>query len=136
MAGQVRLCGTDLVYCDGKCRVCTHNSWYATATTSVDKKARQKMTEYIEREAAIMTAMDYDGDGNAQDASQDIASALGDIPAADVVPVVRCYDCELWEAYTGHNGDVGFGWCENGVCDTTHALFFCASGRRRRNNDG
>lgn len=52
------------------------------------------------------------------------------ISAADVVPVVRCYDCELWEAYTGHNGDEGLGWCDNGVGDTTHALFFCASGRR------
>lgn len=45
--------------------------------------------EYIERKAAIMTAMNYDGNGNAQDASQDIAAALGCIPAADVRPVMR-----------------------------------------------
>lgn len=44
---------------------------------------------YIDRTAAIMTAMNYDGNGNAQDASQDIASALSAIPAADVRPVVR-----------------------------------------------
>lgn len=44
---------------------------------------------YIDRTAAIMTAMDYDGNGNAQDASQDIASALSEIPTADVAPVVR-----------------------------------------------
>lgn len=44
---------------------------------------------YIELEEAIAVAMDYDGDGNAQDASQDIASALGAIPAADVRPVVH-----------------------------------------------
>lgn len=42
------------------------------------------MAEYIEKEAAMLTAMDYEGRGNAQDASMDIASAIGDIPAADV----------------------------------------------------
>ena len=42
---------------------------------------------YIDRTAAIMTAMNYDGNGNAQDASQDIASALGALPAAEVAPV-------------------------------------------------
>lgn len=45
--------------------------------------------EYIEREVAVMTAMNYDGNGNAQDASQDIASVLGGIPAADVAPIKR-----------------------------------------------
>ena len=47
------------------------------------------MVEYIERDAAIMTAMNYTGDGNAQDASQDIAGALSCIPVADVKPIVR-----------------------------------------------
>lgn len=42
---------------------------------------------YIDRTAAIMTAMNYDGNGTAQDASQDIAAALGCIPAADVAHV-------------------------------------------------
>ena len=43
------------------------------------------MNDYIGREAAILAAMEYDGDGNGQDASMDIAGAIGDIPAADVV---------------------------------------------------
>lgn len=47
------------------------------------------MAEYIEREAAIMAAMNYTGDGNAQDASQDIAGTLGCIPVADVKPSVK-----------------------------------------------
>lgn len=51
------------------------------------------MADYIKREDAIMTAMDYDGSGNAQDASQDIAAALASIPAADVVDVVHCKKC-------------------------------------------
>lgn len=45
--------------------------------------------EYIKKQDAVMTAMDYGGSGNAQDASQDIASALMAIPAADVAFVVR-----------------------------------------------
>ena len=45
--------------------------------------------EYIKKQDAVMTAMDYGGIGNAQDASQDIASALIAIPAADVRPVVH-----------------------------------------------
>lgn len=42
------------------------------------------MVDYIRREDAIMTAMNYEGSGNAQDASQDIAAELASIPAADV----------------------------------------------------
>jgi len=42
------------------------------------------MAEYIDKEAAMLAAMDYEGRGNAQDASMDIASAIWDIPAADV----------------------------------------------------
>lgn len=51
------------------------------------------MAEYIDKEAAIMMAMDYEGEGNAQDASMDIASAIGDIPAADVRENVKA----TWE---------------------------------------
>lgn len=47
------------------------------------------MDDYIKRDDAIMTAMNYEGTGNAQDASQDIAADLTSIPAADVRPVVR-----------------------------------------------
>ena len=67
--------------------------------------------QYIDRTAAIMTAMDYDGNGDAQDASQDIASALGCIPVADVAPVVHA----RWE-YDDPSGDNWFNgsyWCSN-----------------------
>lgn len=47
------------------------------------------MDDYIKREDAIMTAMNYEGTGNAQDASQDIAADLTSIPAADVRENVR-----------------------------------------------
>ena len=52
------------------------------------------MSDYISREAAILVAMDYDGNGNGQDASMDIAGAIGDIPAADVVERKACHDTE------------------------------------------
>ena len=83
------------------------------------------MAEYIEREAAIMTAMNYDGNGNAQDASQDIASALSALPSADVRPVVRArwnrrYDDFMKSTYdTCSNcgmeyfGAKGFRFCPN-----------------------
>ena len=54
-------------------------------------------SDYIRREDAIMAAMDYNGCGNAQDASQDIAADLASIPAADVVEVVRCKDCKFYD---------------------------------------
>lgn len=89
------------------------------------------MTEYIEREAAVNAVLGITIASPivAQHADAALFN-INKIPAADVVPIVRCYDCELWEAYTGHNGDEGLGWCDNGAGDTTHALFFCASGRR------
>lgn len=47
------------------------------------------MAEYIKREDAIMAAMNYEGSGNAQDASQDIAAEIASIHAADVRENVR-----------------------------------------------
>jgi len=87
---------------------------------------------YIDRTAAIMTAMDYDGNGNAQDASQDIASALSGIPAADVVEVVRCRECKHY-----HGAKDSFGWCENIESPAwdrgVDSDWFCADGKRRGN---
>jgi hypothetical protein len=77
------------------------------------------MAEYIEKEAAMLTAMDYEGRGNAQDASMDIASAIGDIPAADVrenvvgewIPVINghgMFECSQCHAYAP-----GYRFCPN-----------------------
>lgn len=46
-------------------------------------------------------------------------------------PVICCMDCSLWDKYNGENGDIGLGWCDNGAGDTTHALFYCASGVKK-----
>lgn len=56
------------------------------------------MSEYIEREAAIMKAEKYGlGYGSVlgrhSGIADCIASEIATLPAADVVPVVRCKDC-------------------------------------------
>ena len=57
------------------------------------------MAEYIEREAAVEIAEKYslaDGSvlGRHSGLADCIASEIATLPAADVVPVVRCKDCE------------------------------------------
>lgn len=56
------------------------------------------MAEYIEREAAIAAAFTASAIGNtAYRDVYDTANRLRLIPAADVVPVVRCKDCRYWD---------------------------------------
>ena len=87
------------------------------------------VTDYISREAAIDAVDVCNLHRGIIDALQAIIS---DIPAADVVEVVRCKDC----AYYNTTGcAVGFGWCEeptvsNGVDDN----YYCAGGIRRADN--
>ncbi len=104
------------------------------------------MDDYISREAAIMVAMDYDGQGNAQDASQDIASGLVELPAADVRPVVYCKDC-IHRPYSTEPGETsGFAVeapdreCKCPCFNPDDGYyswipedgFFCADGERRK----
>ena len=83
------------------------------------------MVEYIEREAAC-TKMpdDYYGWRDKQ--------ILNFIPAADVVPVVRCIDCKHWHRSLSDDGKIeffNFSYCEKG----RHGFpnFFCADGERK-----
>lgn len=91
------------------------------------------MAEYIEREKAIaicqnyyehcLETHDYCGDSVAYD----IRSNIQGLPTADVVPVVRCKDCENYNIFGCADG---FGWCEsfhNGVTDE----HYCSHGKRR-----
>ena len=76
------------------------------------------MAEYIEREAAL-SALLYVRERNP---IEDIKS----IPAADVVPVVRCKDCRYGYDSVG-------GWCcSHGICVDciVREDFFCADGAR------
>lgn len=50
-------------------------------------------SDYISRQAAIIEMMDNDVDHAQGTDGREVVQILEDIPAADVVPVVRCKDC-------------------------------------------
>ncbi len=91
------------------------------------------MTDYLSRDAAILEIQRH-GVGcfdqeafTPEQAERFVISRLKSIPAADVVPVVRCRDCRF--ARFGPN------WisCENfnGLCTTALGLEdFCSHGER------
>ena len=95
--------------------------------------------EYIERDAALMGVMRAGCLANT-------VQVLKDIPAADVVEVVRCKDCKYWHEETGwcyqHSHFIKYG--ENGVAfchpwesadwKMFDADYFCKDGERRDNN--
>ena len=82
------------------------------------------MAEYIERKKLIEFACRHvDGQLDANDIAR--------FPTADVVPVVRCKDCEKYNIFGCADG---FGWCEsfhNGVTDE----HYCSHGERRCSNE-
>lgn len=71
------------------------------------------MDDYISREDAL----DVFGDIHPLDYNtQCYADRIKDIPAADVVEVVRCRECELWNDWD-HSGHKELG---NFVCSCAH----------------
>ena len=100
------------------------------------------MDGYIKRDVSIMTAMNYEGSGNAQDASQDIAAELASIPAADVRENVHsswrifrfndgttyadCLNCKITQVFYGGKEPTNF--CPNCGADMRER-------RREKTND-
>ena len=90
------------------------------------KKYIEREKEYIEREA-VLDAL-YDNEYTTLCPLDEVSSVIGDIPAADVVEVVRCRECMYWErgkdycAYCNH-------WA--GMLTETDADNFCSYGERR-----
>ncbi len=90
--------------------------------------------EYIEREAAKarlriwITDCVLAGDNDEADCYRDCIDLLDSIPAADVVPVVRCKDCRL----RGREECAMFYRCECGEQHTWETdNDFCSWGERR-----
>jgi len=96
------------------------------------------MAEYIEREAAVQQCKRHD-----DYTAWSIKDGIEAIPAADVVPVVRCKDCKSAEPYTRMDGKTGF-YCKHQKCTLRYgtnwgkALYaikeaddFCSYGERR-----
>lgn len=87
------------------------------------------MSDYIDRQVALdalgvtKNATKYGGDHSGYDTRMlyEIHDALTGIPAADVVPVVRCDDCEYYGSRR---------WCElhSSIFDDNA---FCSYGERR-----
>ena len=84
---------------------------------------------YIEREAAIKSAVGA-LKGVSQITAVDVASAIEEIPAADVVEVVRCKDCKWWKRMNGDKRLQCFH--EHGIIRTTENTY-CCRGERREN---
>lgn len=88
--------------------------------------------EYISREAALRECQ-YDADGY-------VTQGIKTIPAADVVPVVRCKDCDLWNEWD-HAGRESLGnfrcSCAYWTTEDGPTLFytaptdFCSYGERK-----
>jgi hypothetical protein len=103
--------------------------------------------EYIERDAVLEAIESTDwyhlsekgnmvhgavSGENAWYKADDIYKVLEEIPAADVVEVVRCKDCKyLEEAYVNAKG---FLFCPASGMEVTD-MDFCSYGKRRDNDD-
>ena len=95
------------------------------------------MAEHIERDEAVRKAIDacikVVGHGITQFDAVDIADEIDAIPAADVVEVVRCKDCEYW-------GGVIFGYiCRRfsgtTIRNETRENDYCSFGERKGGAD-
>lgn len=101
------------------------------------------MAEYIEREAAIssldeLEKTSYHNSVLWPDHVEECREALRSIPAADVRPVVLCWDCKHWEKY---DNTAGCGYCNKVKFEygqigyvfkpIREPDFFCAAGEKR-----
>lgn len=59
---------------------------------------------------------------------EDVISSVENAPAADVVPVVRCKDCEYWQDNNGGYPNEECRWRED---ETPDADDFCSYGKRK-----
>lgn len=94
------------------------------------------MAEYIKRTDAVKIAEKYglaNGSvlGRHTGLADCIARDISELPAADVVPVVRCKDCK-------HRTE--FGNCghprQKGVLPSAYPFDFCSYGERKEKSDG
>lgn len=96
------------------------------------------MAEYIERDEAVRKALEacvkVVGHGITQIEAVDIADIIDGIPTADVVPVVRCKDCEHFKTDSYYCKKTNQGYCE--FDDMVKSKYhYCGYGERRCDND-
>lgn len=61
-----------------------------------------------------------------------VISRIKSAPIAEVVPVVRCKDCQFWQRHTQVNRD--YGKCERFGTVTTRCNDFCSRGIKKTKN--
>ena len=87
-------------------------------------------SEYIRRQDAIIEMMDNDVDHAQGTDGREVVQILSDIPAADVVPVVRCKDCKHF-----YFADNRIPQEQRYVCEISGEIWkpdsFCSYGERR-----
>ena len=85
------------------------------------------MTVYIKREDAIDTVLDvYYNTPDIDLSCEKFEAAILKIPAADVVPVVRCQNCMYWTKMK----DSAQGRCAL-LCHYPTGGWYCANGERK-----
>lgn len=87
------------------------------------------MAEYIDREAAIKAIYDSDPNGIRRTLGFNVGQieeALRAIPAADVVPAMRCEECAYHE-----DEEPGMVYCPRILGGWVSNEFFCGEGKRR-----
>lgn len=99
------------------------------------------MAEYIERDEArkiasmffTMSMCASEDECRAMNrAMRIVEKRIDSLPAADVVPVVRCIDCKHWHRSLSDDGKIeffNFSYCEKGLHGFPN--FFCADGERK-----
>ena len=94
------------------------------------------VTDYISREDAVQCAVDIaadlfnDGSYDSSAGASTVGVWLKDLPAADVVEVVRCKDCRFY-----YKDSDGYEMCDNSEgYDHISADGFCAWAERRSDN--
>lgn len=93
------------------------------------------MNDYIKRSNAIREAIEaadeWDG-GYVTSREELIAAYLNDIPAADVVEVVRCGDCRYRMLCYENDAGEKYGKCSlHSIEEDIRDDWFCADGERR-----
>jgi len=88
-------------------------------------------SDFISREAALKTLYDEIGEENEEvsmaTAYEILLYHFQRIPAADVVPVVRCKDCKHYSPHPTDAEYGGKGWCRK-LQGQAKQDFFCAAG--------
>lgn len=94
------------------------------------------MSEYIEREALLKATHNYypSIDHYCTSVKCVTVSEIKDVPAADVVPVIRCADCKHYYAYPDDYRTCHEFYEVDGVSKMMAATDFCSHGERKEAN--